>query len=243
MCLVLINLVVSAAHSAQDTLAKAQLKAQWQAKQLATEAIAEHAIENLLRKNKVPAFHLLILDALNQKEELDRYTRSQLLKIVNKELPQNSKILINETLEFVAKKAIKLRQETQTLIQQGRLQSTMPIQTQLNLLQTNAVLLLDLKDLVSDAFTLYTTQSILKQLTKTLKLGWTQMNLQGTWTQTMQLRHREVPTAAGTTKTPAKRTPRRPSTTINKRKSNTTKSNNSTTNFKKGKTNRSSCTT
>ena len=104
--------VISSAHSAQDTLAKAQLKAQWQSKQLATEAIASHAIENLLRKNQVPHFHLLILDALNQKQELDRYTRAQLQKIVNKQLPQNSQKLINETLEYVAKQAIKLRQDT-----------------------------------------------------------------------------------------------------------------------------------
>ena len=177
---------------------------------MATEAIASQAIENLLRKNQVPHFHLLILDALNQKEELDRYTRAQLQKIVNKQLPQNSQKLINETLEFVAKQAIKLRQETQKQIDQQRLQLTQPIKVQLNLLQTNAVLLLELKDLVTDSFTLYTTQSILKQLTKTLQLGWTQMNLQSAWRQTMQLRHRPAPQTQSTMKTPAKRTPRTP---------------------------------
>ena len=36
------------------------------------------------------------------------------------------------------------------------------------------------------------------------------MNLQSAWTQTMQLRHRPVATSSSTTKTPAKRTPRRP---------------------------------
>ena len=66
-------------------MAIAHVRADWQTKQLATAAIAEKAIETLLTCNLVPQFHQLILDMLNKKDELERYTQAQLKKMVHKE--------------------------------------------------------------------------------------------------------------------------------------------------------------
>ena len=195
-------------------MAIAHVRADWQTKQLATAAIAEKAIETLLTRNVVPQFHQLILDMLNKKEELERYTQAQLKKMVNKELPQNSINLINTTLEYVAKQALKQQQQAQTRIQQRRLQSTPTVIRQIQLLQSQAVTLLELKELVTDASSIYTTKSILQQLTKTFERGWTSNTLKSSWKEVMQLRHKPITTTTKTTsspkKTPNKSTTRKP---------------------------------
>ena len=104
-------------------MAIAQVRAEWQTKELATSAIAEQAINHLLTKNVIPKFHQLILDMLNQKDELEKYTQAQLKKMVKKELPQNSLQLINETLEYVATEALKQKQIAQNRIATGALQN------------------------------------------------------------------------------------------------------------------------
>ena len=199
-------------------MAIAQIRADWQTKELATSAIADQAIKNLLTKNVIPKFHQLILDMLNQKDELEKYTQAQLKKMVKKELPQNSLQLINETLEYVATEALKQKQIAQNRIATGALQNTPATQQQLQLLQAQAVKLLELKDLVKDAFTLFTTKSILKQLSATLEVGWTSNQLIPAWKQAMQLRHKPPPTTSTTkqprpTKSTNKQTTRAPRTT------------------------------
>ena len=188
-------------------MAIAHVRAEWQTKELATTAIADEAIKNLLTKNIIPKFHQLILDMLNQKDELEKYTQAQLKKMVKKELPQNSLQLINETLEFVATQALKQKEQAQKRIANGTLQNLPATQQQLQLLQAQAVNLLELKELVKDAFTLYTTKSILKQLSATLTIGWKSNQLIPAWKQAMQLRHKPPPTTVAT------RPPRQPKPT------------------------------
>ena len=202
-------IVITASQDAQNTMAIAQIKAEWQNKKLAASALAEQAIQNLIRKNITPQFHQLILDMLNEKDQLEQYSQAQLKNIVKKELPQNSAKLINQTLEYVATVAIKQSQLTQKQINNKQLQMTPSIQNQLTLLQINSVALLELKELVTDAANIYTIKSILHQLTETLQYGWTVMSLTTAWTQAMKLRHKTQSTSNNTTKSTTTRTPRR----------------------------------
>ena len=121
-------------------------------------------------------------------------------------MPQNSINLINTTLEYVAKQALKQQQKAQTRIQQRQLQSTPTVQRQIQLLQAQAVTLLELKELVTDASAIYTTKSILQQLTKTFQLGWTTNTLKAAWKDVMQLRHKQFATSTKSTTTPKKTT-------------------------------------
>ena len=118
---------------------------------------------------------------LNQKDELEKYTQSELKKMVQKELPGNSLELINGTLEYLAKEALKQQKIAQNRIDSGVLQPTLPTTRQIALLQSHAVTLLDLKDLVKDAIKLYTTKSILRQLTETFTVGWATNTMVVAW--------------------------------------------------------------
>ena len=204
LSLPIIPIVITSAQTTTQ-LAAAQIEAEWRGNELAIDTLAGGVIEKLLTQNVVPKFTQMILDMINQRDELQQYTTAQLKNIIQHQLPRNSIELINETLEFIATQANILRTQAKKRIDGGLQQSTPATVAQMNLLDTNALALMDMKDLVTDVSKVYTTPSILHQLSAVFTNGWTQMRLTHEWRQQVKFKHKEPP--APRTQTP-KKTPR-----------------------------------
>ena len=198
------NSIVVVNAQAIDQAAAAQVKAKWQENELAMSVLAGEVIQNLLIYNRAPQFHKLILDTINQRDELKQYTQQQLKKLVNNELPSNAQQLINDTLQYVAEQALAYKKSTEDKIRNGQLRSTTIIEAQLQLLQTNSLALMELKQSITNAAAVYTINSIVRQLTAVLAHGWATQRMHYEWRFQCFLRFKQPPKPTRTPATPQK---------------------------------------